>query len=77
MVPGFFLFTGDLSNVKLYLDPGSGSFILQLLLAAIFGALFIARAFRQKIKSFFIRLFRKKDQPDSQTGAGDLPDKPR
>ena len=36
-----------------YLDPGSGSFILQILLASILGALFLVRSYWQKIISFF------------------------
>jgi hypothetical protein len=38
-----------------YLDPGSGSFILQLLVATLFGALVIVRAYWSKIKAFFRR----------------------
>ncbi len=37
-----------------YLDPGSGSFILQLLLAALLGGLFLVKAYWAKI----IKLFR-------------------
>lgn len=37
----------------LYLDPGSGSFILQLVLAALLGAAVIARTYWGKIVGFF------------------------
>jgi hypothetical protein len=40
-------------NGHLYLDPGSGSFLLQLLLAALLGAGFAIRIFWKKIKAFF------------------------
>ena len=36
-----------------YLDPGSGSFILQILLASFLGALFVVRTYWQKILAFF------------------------
>ena len=36
-----------------YLDPGSGSFILQLLLAAFLGAAVAFRAYWGKIMNFF------------------------
>ncbi len=40
-----------------YLDPGSGSFILQLLLAALVGSLFILKSYWKKITDFFRKLF--------------------
>ena len=40
-----------------YLDPGTGSFILQLVLAGLFGLLLTVRIFWKKIKAFFVRLF--------------------
>jgi len=36
-----------------YLDPGSGSFILQLLLAALVGGLFILKTYWKRIIGFF------------------------
>jgi hypothetical protein len=44
-----------------YLDPGSGSFILQLLIAAILGSIIALRAYFGKIKNFFQRTFSRKD----------------
>ena len=51
-----------------YLDPGTGSYVLQLALAALLGALFAIRLFWGRIKSFFKQLFSKqaraeKDEP--------------
>ena len=42
-----------LTNGLAYLDPGSGSFILQILLASFLGALFVVRTYWQKIIAFF------------------------
>ena len=36
-----------------YLDPGSGSFIIQLIIAGIVGAGFLLRGYWSKITSFF------------------------
>ena len=40
-----------------YLDPGSGSILLQLLIAALLGTLFALRTYWGKIMSFFNKLF--------------------
>lgn len=40
-----------------YLDPGSGSYIFQLIVAALFGALFGIKIFWSRIKQFFVNLF--------------------
>jgi hypothetical protein len=50
-----------------YLDPGTGSFLLQLLLATFLGGLFMVKVFWKRIKDFFRRLF-KRDQQDAQPG---------
>jgi len=49
-----------------YLDPGSGSFILQLVISSFLGAVFIVKAYWQKIKGFFRNRTTKKgdDQPE-------------
>ena len=39
----------------LYLDPGSGSFLIQLIIAGALGAGFVIRASWGKIKAFFTR----------------------
>jgi hypothetical protein len=44
-----FLFFKDF----LYLDPGSGSFILQLLIAGLLGGAFMIKVYWRKIKSIF------------------------
>ena len=36
-----------------YLDPGTGSYILQILVAALFGALFMLKVFWGRIVGFF------------------------
>ena len=47
-----------------YLDPGSGSYLLQLLIAGIVGAAFAIRMSWGRIKSFFRRLLGKQESDD-------------
>jgi len=51
-----------------YLDPGSGSFLIQLLIAGIVGAGFIIKTYWKKIKGLFNRSSSKEedDQPPQQ-----------
>ncbi|NIS80481.1 MAG: hypothetical protein GTO14_09825 [Anaerolineales bacterium] len=42
-----------LRGQEAYLDPGSGSYLLQLLVAGLFGGLFVIRASWDKIKNLF------------------------
>ncbi len=42
-----------------YLDPGTGSIIIQVLVAGLFGALFVVKLFWGKIKNLFKKLFSK------------------
>jgi hypothetical protein len=44
-----------------YLDPGSGSFIIQLLIAGLVGAGFLIRVSWKKIIALFSRLFKRED----------------
>ena len=44
-----------------YLDPGSGSFILQLLIAAILGGLIAIRAYWGRVKNFIRGIFSRSD----------------
>lgn len=52
------------ANAHAYLDPGTGSYILQLALAAIVGAMFAIRLFWGRIKAFFKRLFSRQEMDD-------------
>ena len=48
-----------------YLDPGSGSYFLQLLIAGILGALFVLRGYFGRIKSFIAGLFSTEEDEES------------
>ncbi len=54
---------GDiLAKSPSYLDPGSGSFFLQLLLATLMGALFLVGAYWKRVKSFVRNIFSKRQE---------------
>jgi hypothetical protein len=44
-----------------YLDPGSGSYFIQLVLASLMGALFVLGVYRKKVTDFFRNLFKKRN----------------
>ena len=46
-----------------YLDPGTGSFVFQMVAAAVVSVGFVVRAYWQRIRGFFARLGRR--TPDS------------
>ena len=50
----------------LYLDPGTGSFLLQILIAAGMSVVFVIGVFRKKITAFFGRLLGKPPADPSQ-----------
>jgi len=51
------------TDAHAYLDPGTGSFLLQLLIGGALGSLFVFKRFWRQIIAFFSR-FRTKD-PDA------------
>jgi hypothetical protein len=53
-----------------YLDPGTGSYIFQLLLAGIVGLAFLIKVFWGRIKGFFAGLF-SKDQEQAEESQDD------
>ncbi len=56
-----FLFFGIFTQkAYAYLDPGTGSYIFQLVIAALIGGMFAVKIFWAKIILFFKNLFSKK-----------------
>ncbi len=52
----------------LYLDPGTGSFLLQILIAAGMSVLFVIGLFRKKLAAFFSRLLGRKPADPAREG---------
>ncbi len=44
-----------------YIDPGTGSQVLQVVLAVLLGGIFFIKMFFKRIASFFKKLFTRKD----------------
>lgn len=44
-----------------YVDPGTGSYVVQLILAFVFGGLFGIKMYWKKVKSFFVKSEKKKE----------------
>lgn len=66
---GFLLIDVSLSSFfdkAAYLDPGSGSFILQLILAAVLGGFLIFRSYLKKALDFLVGLFTRNPDEDEQ-----------
>jgi hypothetical protein len=49
-------------NAYAYLDPGTGSYIFQVLVATFIGGLFTIKMYWKKIKNFFGNLFSEKQE---------------
>ena len=62
LVPGSLFST--LARSQAYLDPGSGSYFVQLLLASLMGALFVLGVYRRKVTDFFRNLFNRNKADD-------------
>ncbi len=58
----FLLIFPNLSEA--YLDPGAGSYILQMLLAGALGLMFTIKLYLSKIKSFLRGFFGKENKGD-------------
>lgn len=55
------------SQVFGYIDPGVGSYFLQISLAFLFGSLYLVKVFWRNIVTFFKNLFAQKKQKDPTT----------
>ncbi len=60
---------GILARPASYLDPGSGSYLLQLLIAGALGAAFAVRLYWTRIKGFFSGLFGRSQDEDEKDGS--------
>ena len=54
-------------NTLLYLDPGSGSYLVQMIIAAVLAGLFFFKNLWWKIKTFFTRPKNDPTAPDPST----------
>ena len=48
-----------MSNFLLYIDPGTGSYLVQMVVAAVLGASMFFKNFRLYVKTFFSQFTKK------------------
>lgn len=58
-----------IGNWLIYIDPGSGSYLVQVIIAAVLGVAFFFKNIRLYIKSFFTRFTKKVNTKDTSTDA--------
>ena len=56
-----------LSRPASYLDPGSGSYLLQLFIAGALGALFALRLYWDRVRKFISRIFNRSEDDEEPT----------
>ena len=59
---GVLLYLASPSPAYAYLDPGTSSYVLQMLVAALVGGAFVIRMFWDRIKIFFGGLFSREEK---------------
>lgn len=64
---GMLLYLAFPPFVYAYLDPGTGSYILQLLVAGLVGGAFVIKMFWSRIQTFFRRLFSRGEKLEDET----------
>lgn len=57
----FFVFPAERAHA--YIDPGTGSYLLQFLIGAVFASLFVLRTFWGRVKTSLARAFGRPQDP--------------
>ena len=55
-----FLSAASISQARAYIDPGTGSYILQIAAASILAGLFVLKAFWRNVKDGISRIFARR-----------------
>ena len=58
-------------DAEAYLDPGTGSYILQILIAGLLSALFMIKPIMNRMKLFFAKLFGKAEEKQAEESANE------
>lgn len=53
-------------NILAYIDPGSGSFLMQMLIAGLLGFVYAIKLYWFKIKEFFFKIFGSHKEKDNK-----------
>lgn len=60
------IYVGLAGQAEAYLDPGSGSFIFQMIVGAVLGAAVALKVYFGRVKQLALKLFRKNSKDDSK-----------
>ena len=66
------LFFLTAKSAHAYLDPGSGSFIIQIVIGAFLGGLVTAKIYYRKIKSTVLKILRKRRNNNQKNNGSKL-----
>ncbi len=55
-----FLFLWSTHSAHAYIDPGTGSYILQLMIGGFLGAAFALKVYWKNVKAYFSNIFSKR-----------------
>ena len=55
------------ARAEAYLDPGTGSFIIQMLVAGVAGSLFLLKTYWQKLKDWVSGNKQEENKPDADS----------
>lgn len=59
-----YVFILSIQPAYAYLDPGTGSYMLQILIAGVLAVFFFAKPYVYKLKSFFKKIIGRKDDAE-------------
>jgi len=62
LITGIILFIALPTLAFGYIDPGTGSYLLQILVATFLGGLLAVKIFWQKVKTFFVNIIGRKQK---------------
>jgi len=58
------LFLWSIKNAYAYIDPGTGSYIIQVIIGGVLGAAFALKVYWKKVKFYFSNLLSKQTKND-------------
>jgi hypothetical protein len=74
LAAGLFLWLGLPGVAHAYLDPGTGSAVIQMLVAGVMGALFLLKVYWRKLASLFGGTSQEDESPPAQRTVRDESD---
>ncbi len=54
----------SVSKAHAYIDPGTGSYITQVMIGGLLGAAFALKVYWKKVRAYFSKLFSKRTKSD-------------